>query len=288
MEFSKSGLPNSKLVEDAFNFSRANAQGNQKEALRSFQQQIEMIHGEQVRMLDMDKDQTSMSEADYNKQKRDLEKLRDEQLKMGPALIARELENMFEQRRVGPAKTVVAHADTTSHELVAAILLIDCVRSPVDYKNVAAQFGDKVAGLIAEVVHIDAYPSERDVNLQKAQPDTKRAYESLLITSLEQIVKQIERSAKENPAQKIMFPPGQEEQLYSDVKNLWGNDKKLDHRFVEAFNKASDAAASPYKLETDPSTGALELVKGMAKKPSGPKPKGPGPGGPGGIGGDVF
>lgn len=286
MDFNQSGLPNSKLVEDAFNYSRKNAQGNQKEALKSFNQQIEIIHNQQITMLDMDKEQSGMSEADYNKQKRDLEHLRDEQLKLGPALIKRELENMFEQRRVGPAKTVVAHADNTSHELVAAILLIDCVRSPLDYKEVSAQFGDKVANLIAEVVHIDAYPSEREDNIKKAKPDTKRAYESLLITSLEQIVKQIERAAKDNPTQKIMFPPGQEEQLYSDVKNLWGNDKKLDQRFMVAFNKASDAAASPYKLEADPKTGALELVKGIAKKPTGPKPKGPG--GPGGIGGDVF
>lgn len=286
MNFTESGLPKNQLIEDAFDYSRTNAQNNQKEALKSFQQQIEMIHSQNLLMLDMEKDAGDMKDDEYKRNKQALERMRDDQLKMGPALITRELENMFEKRRVGPAKIAAANADKASPELVAAIMLIDCVRSPVDYKNVSAKFGEGVAGLIAEVVHIDAYPSERDVNLSKASGDAKRAYQSLLITSLDQIVDQIARAAKENPGQKIMFPPGQEEQIYNDIKNLWGNDKKLDAKFLAAFNKASDSAGSPYKLEVD-SAGALDLVKGSVKAGPGvkpPKPKGP----DGGIGGDVF
>lgn len=286
MNFTESGLPKHQLIEDAFDYSRTNAKGNQKEALKSFQQQIEMIHNQNLLMLDMEKDAGDMKDDEYKRNKQALERMRDDQLKMGPALITRELENMFEKRRVGPAKIAAANADNATPELVAAIMLIDCVRSPVDYKNVSAKFGEGVAGLIAEVVHIDAYPSERDVNLSKASGDAKRAYQSLLITSLDQIVDQIARAAKENPGQKIMFPPGQEEQIYNDIKNLWGNDKKLDAKFLAAFNKASDSAGSPYKLEVD-SAGALELVKGSVKAGPGvkpPKPKGP----DGGIGGDVF
>ena len=287
MNFTESGLPKHTLVEDAFNYSRTNAQNNQKEALKSFQQQIEMIHNQNLLMLDMEKDSGDMKDDEYKRNKMALERMRDDQLKMGPQLIARELDNMFEKRRVGPAKIAATSADSASPEVVSAIMLIDCVRSPLDYKNVSAKFGDTVAGIIAEVVHIDAYPSERDTNLSKASADAKRAYQSLLITSLDQIVDQIQKAAKENPAQKIMFPPGQEEQIYSDIKSLWGNDKKLDKRFIDAFNKASDLAQSPFKLETDAS-GALDLVKGTVKSGPGvkpPKPKGPGDGG---IGGDVF
>jgi hypothetical protein len=285
MNFDDSKLPKHQLIEDAFDFSRANAQSNQKEALKSYQQQIEMIHNQNLLMLDMEKDAGDMKEDEYKRNKISLERMRDDQLKMGPQLIARELENMFERRRIGPARIAAQNADAAAPELVAAILLIDCVRSPIDYKNVSAKFGDNVAGLIAEVVHIDAYPSERDVNLSKASANAKRAYQSLLITSLDQIVDQIARAAKENPQQKIMFPPGQEEQIYGDVKNLWGTDKKLDARFLEAFNKASDAASSPYKLEVDATSGALELVKGTVK--SGPGIKKP-PQPPVGPGGDVF
>lgn len=287
MLFKDSGLPNNKLVEDAFNHSRTNAQGNQKEALKSFKQQIEMIHSQNLMMLDMEKDAGGMKDDEYKQNKIALERMRDDQLKMGPQLIARELDNMFEKRRVGPAKIAATHADATSSELVAAIMLIDCVRSPVDFQNINAKFGAKVSGLIAEVVHIDAYPSERDTNLAKASDDAKRAYQALVIMSLDQIVDQIKRAAKENPLQKIMFPPGQEEQIYGDVKNLWGTDKKLDAKFLDAFNKASDAASSPYKLEVG-TDGSLELVKGSVKAGPGVKPPKKGPGGPGPGPGDVF
>lgn len=289
MLFKDSGLPNEKLIEDAFNYSRANAQGAQKEALKSFEQQIDMIHSQNLMMLDMELEAGNMKEDEYKMNKQALDKMREDQLKMGPALISRELEKSFEKRRIGPAREIMQHSDKSSNELIAAVILIDCVRSPVDYKNIAAKFGDDVAGLIAEVVHIDAYPSERDDNLSKATPDTKRAYEALLITSLDQIVEQVKQMSQQQPGQKIMFPPGQEEQLYGDVKNLWGNDKKLDKRFMDAFNTAARAASSKFQLEVD-NDGKLELVKGAlpgapstgGKKP--PKPKGP----DGGIGGDVF
>src|SRR5690606_16857291 len=157
--------------------------------------------------------EAGMPQADYDREKKNLERARDEQLRAAPMLIARELNNMFETRRVGLAREVMAHTENPSHELVAAVMLIDCVRSPLDYKNIADKFGNGVAGLIAEVVHIDAYPSERTENLTKAAPDTKRAYLAMLVTSLDGITKQIERVSKSNPMQKIMFPPGQEEQL---------------------------------------------------------------------------
>src|SRR4051812_4110469 len=100
MNFTESGLPKQQVVEDAFNYSRTNAQNNQKEALKSFQQQIEMIHNQNLLMLDMEKDSGDMKDDEYKRNKTALERMRDDQLKMGPQLIARELENMFEKRRV--------------------------------------------------------------------------------------------------------------------------------------------------------------------------------------------
>ncbi len=296
MDFKDSGLPKTQLIEDAFNFSKANALSNEKEAMKEFKQQIDMIHTQRKMMLDMEKEDGGMPDADYQREIKNLERGRDEQLRMGPLLITRELNNMFETRRVGLAKEVAANTEKPTPELIAAVMLIDCVRSPLDYQNISDKFGKGVAGLIAEVVHIDAYPSERTDNLTKAGPDTKRAYLAMLVTSLDGIVKQIERVAKQGPGQKIMFPPGQEEQLFRDAQPVWGNDKKLDARFVAAFNKAGEAASSTFRLEVD-ADGALELVKGAAPaKPTGPKllgpgakgPKPPKPPGSGGIGGDVF
>lgn len=297
MEFKDSGLPQTKLVEDAFNFSKANALSNEKDAMKDFKQQIDMIFTQREMMLTMQKEDMGMPEADFEREKKKLEKAREEQMRLGPQLIRQELNNMFVNRRVGLAKEVNSNTENPSEELVAAVMLIDCVRSPLDYKNISEKFGNGVADLIAEVVHIDAYPSEREDNLNKATPDTKRAYLAMLVASLDGISKQVEKMAKTNPGQKIMFPPGQEETLFRDAQPVWGNDKKLDSRFVEAFNKASASASSVYRLEVD-AKGDLELVKDNAPPPSangmkllgpgakGPKP--PRPPGSGGIGGDVF
>lgn len=297
MEFKDSGLPQTKLIEEAFKFSKANALSNEKDAMKDFKQQIDMIFTQREMMLDMQKNDMGMPEADYDREKKKLDKAREEQMRVGPQLIRQELNNMFVNRRVGLAKEVQANTENPSEELVAAVMLIDCVRSPLDYKNISEKFGNSVADLIAEVVHIDAYPSEREENLTKSAPDTKRAYLAMLVASLDGISKQVEKMAKTNPNQKIMFPPGQEETLFRDAQPVWGNDKKLDSRFVAAFNKASAAASSVYRLEVD-AKGALELVKDSAPPPSangmkllgpgqkGPKP--PRPPGSGGIGGDVF
>lgn len=286
MEFRESGLPQTKLVEEAFKFSRTNALGNFKEAFAGFKQKIDMMHDQQVTILELEFGNEEMTQEEFDAQKKELDDMHEQQLKMGPMLIKKELLSMFENRRVGLAREIALHSANPSPELVAAVLLIDCVRSPIDYRNISTQFGQGVADLVAEVVHIDAYPSERDTNIINATPDGKRAYLAMLVSSLRHILEQIERSAKTNPGQKVRFPPGQEEQVYADLKSVWGNDPKLDARFIDMFNRVSDAAFSPFKLEAD-GKGGVDLVKGLPKLPPKP-PIGPQPPTNGSIGGDVF
>lgn len=288
MRFHESGLPNDKLIEEAFNFSFATIMANQKDALKSFQAQINAMHAENMHGLDMARRSGDVKDDEYKMQKDMLEKMRDDQLKAGPSLISQELGRVFEQRRLAPAKEIADNADGVNPALISAILLVDTVRSPLDFQNVEKRFGTAVAGLVAEVLHIDAYPSERDVTLAKAAPDSKRAYMALLITTINQISSQIEQALKANPMQKIMLPPGQEEQMFANAKTMWGVDKKLDARFLDVFNKAADIVSSPFKVELDAS-GAPELVRDATPARKGPKPTGPKPpGGNGGLGGDVF
>jgi hypothetical protein len=287
MKFHESGLPPHKLVEEAFHFSFDNAMAKNKEALWNYNQSIGIIHTQNIMALEADKKAGVLSDDEFRMHKNALEKKRDDQFKRGPKLIAEELDRMFLAKRLLPAREIALHATNPTPEMISAVMLVDCIRSPFDYANIEKKFGAGVAGLIAELVHIDVYPSERGVNLAKASPDAKRAYLGLLISSLDQIVTQIERSAQETPMQRIMFPPGQEELLYSNAKLVWGNDAKLDARFVRAFNRASDAVASPFKIDLD-AAGAPALVnEELVRKP--PKPRSPsGPGGNGGLGGDVF
>ena len=284
MKFHESGLPENKTIEEAFDYSYTNAMSYKTEALKSFTQQIEMMHMQHVAMLDMEKINGNIREEDYKREKEAMDKMRDEQLQMGPLAVEDELNFMFQQRRLGPAQEIQSHSDKASPELIAAVLLIECVRSPIDYQRVAQKFGESVAGMIAEVHHIDAYPSERNTNLAQAGSDTKRAYMALLITSLDQIVEQSRMMAQMNPPQRIAFPPGQEEGLYENASLLWDNDKKLDARFVESFNKAAAATNSPFRMEVD-AGNRLGLVKGTLTPPRNPNTPSSGPNA---AGDDVF
>jgi len=123
MEFKDSGLPQTKLIEEAFNFSKANAMSNEKDAMKEFKQQIDMIFAQREMMLDLQKNDMGMPEADYEREKKKLEKAREEQMRIGPQAIRQELNNMFVNRRVGLAKEVQAHTENPTEELIAAVML---------------------------------------------------------------------------------------------------------------------------------------------------------------------
>lgn len=292
MKFSESGLPQDPLVEKAFDYAYENLMSQKKEMMRAFERQVDMLLTQNLTMLELDKKSGELTEEKYAREKEALERMRKEQHQMGPLLVGREMESMFAGKRLGPAKELLQHADgPASGDVVAALLLVDCVRSPVDHQKIVGKFGDKVAGMVAEIVHIDAYPSERETNLGKAAPDVKRAYMALIVSSLGQLVSQVQRMQRLGAGPQVSFQPGQEEQLFNDARASWGNDKKLDQRFIEAFNRAGEVTGSLFRMEVD-AQGALELVQGNA--PKGPKklkppivpPKGPGNGG--GLGEDVF
>ncbi|TAL39136.1 MAG: hypothetical protein EPN97_02960 [Alphaproteobacteria bacterium] len=289
MKFNESGLPKDKLIEAAFDYSHAFTLKAQKIALQDFNRQMDEIHANLVADLDKEKEASRMPDGDYKRQKELLEKMHDDQLKQGPALVGQALEGMFVARRVNPALEMAKNSETPTAEMIAATLLCECIRSPKDFQTVTEKFGARVAGIAAEIAHIDAYPGERAENMVEASADAKRVYLAWLSSSTNNIAEQITRAAKERPEEKLLLPPGHEKQLYADVQPLWGVDKKLDARFFEVFNRVCEVSGSSFRLEAD-DKGGLNLVQGSltpAGKNDGSKPKGPkGPGG--GIGGDVF
>lgn len=292
MEFKDSGLPQNKLVEDAFNYSKQNTMAGEKEMLKSVQQQVGMIFDEQKMLLDIARQSGQLSQEQFEAQKKKLDDQQKQQMTALVPMVKKSLTEIFAAKRLDPAVELHKNADAASPEVLAAVLLVECVRSPIDFENIEKKFGSSVSGLVAEVAHIDAYPSERSENLQKAGTDTKRAYMARVITDLEAMSKEIIKAAR-NPFNKIMLPPGQEEQLHAEATAIWGSDKKLDARFVQIFNKVGEGAGSPYRVEVG-AKGDLELIKdaSLTKTPkllTGPKPpKPPKPPGNGGIGGDVF
>lgn len=289
MKFSESGLPNNKLIEEAFNYSLQNALSYEKEGLENFNEQITEGYEMELEALKAAKDAGELDEQQYNMERKKLDFIFDQQKKMGPSLVARELRNMFKGRRVAAALEASNNSEGASPEIVAALLLVEAVRSPKDFLAVQAKFGPAVAGVISELHHAEAYPVDREDILSAADRGVKRAYMAILVNTLEQIVVQFKQIQKLDPSHRISFAAGQEEILAGNAQSVWGNDAKLDKRFVDAFNNAAGVAKSPYHAEIN--GGKLEMVKG-GKPPAGPskpKPGKPsGPGGAGGIGDDVF
>jgi hypothetical protein len=268
MRFQDSGLQSNKLVEEAFNYGAAYSQSLSGEALMGFAQQIDAQYLQQLRGLTAAKEAQRVSEQDFDLKKAELDRMRVAQLNMGPGVVGSALDNRFIQQSVAPALEVQKYSDKASPELVAAILLADSVRSPVDYKKVAEKFGDTVAELVAEIIHIRVYPAKHAENVAAASSDAKRVYMGIMTASLDNIVAQAQ--AQLQTGKKLIMPPGQEEALYGNAKVLWGNDKKLDRRLLDTFNRAAQVTSSEFRMEVD-AKGALELVKGAKATPK-PRP----------------
>jgi hypothetical protein len=258
MKFSESGLPADAKIEAAFNFSYANTKSLKSEMLQGFKEQVNGMFSENLQMLDAAKFQGQINENQYLQEKAQLENMLKAQLAMGPHVVDEELDNVFARNRLGAALELQQNSDSASSEAVAAALLVECVRSPVDYKRIEAKFGEGVAGLVAEILHIDAYPHNRADNLAAAGTDTKRVYLSMMVNSLNQISHQAQEMAQ--VGQKVELPPGQEVALFENIKSLRGNDKKLDQRAIESFNAVTTLLGSPFTAEVN-TKGELTLVK---------------------------
>lgn len=287
MKFVESGLPKNKLIEEAFNYSQANLLAQRDEVMKDFARQIDQAHEQQLALLELDKSAKLVTDEQYKQEKEKLAKMRDEQMRMGPQVVDNELANSFKSRRVAGAQELCKYSDNASPEVLAAVVLVDCVRSPVDYLEIAKKFGDGVANIVANICHIDAYPSAREQALADADGNVKRAYMALLVTSLAAIQEQVKLMAKFSPEQKVVFHGGQEEMLFGNAKSLWGNDAKLDKRFMDVFNGTAVATTSPFRLEVD-AAGNLELVKNNLTPPPGGPGRPAGPGKKTGLGDDVF
>ncbi len=288
MKFSQSGLPNDKVVEEAFNYSYAKTMALRHETLKQFKLQIDRIHAQQLHALDAHRAASAqtnvpMTDAVYNSEKNALAQEHADQLAGGPRAVEAYLNNTFAKQHLTPALELHRHSDKTSPALLAAAVLSDAVRSPIDYEEVITVFGKGIGGLVAECCHLVVYPGEADTLLKNAGSDAKRIYLANVCADLGFFHKM----AKANPMQKIAFPPEHAEALFKNAKLLWGNDKKLDQRFVAVFNLTAAAVASVCRMEVA-ADGALQMIKGTVAPPNNPGFRPTRPGGPAGGGDSVF
>jgi hypothetical protein len=287
MNFRDTGLPDHALVEDAFNYCQSYGKLIFKEAHRVYAQEIDMMYRQQLKVLEMGREQ-GMTDDEFDAEKENLNKIRDAQLRQGPPEIERQLDAMFNNQRILPVKIMTGKGEKATPEAIAALMLSACLRSPVDFQRIEQRFGKDVGQLVAEVQHIEAYPEERQAYLPTVSEDARRIYMALTVSGILGTLVQVEAQMKQQPARIPMFPPGFEDQVFRDVSVAWGADKKLDAFFVDTFNRACALVSSECRVEVG-EDGALELVRGVRPVPRLPGPKPPKP--PvdgGGLGGDVF
>jgi len=265
MRFQDSGLVNDKLVKQAFDYAQDYTKSLATEVLQSYR---DLIHADYKDDLDMLKemfDYGDITEADYEQKKTALENERAAELKeITPDNIPAELEWMFRDNAIGAALEIQRYSDKATTELIAAAMLAECARDPVDCKKIEEKFGPAISGMIAEILHIEAYPAARAENTAASGPDTKRLYMAAITNSFRQAAALV-NELQEN--EKAELPPERVEAAYTEAKTLWGNDKKLDKRLVDVFNKAADVLASSYRMEAGPK-GTLELVNSTSTIPA--------------------
>lgn len=288
MNFDQSGLPANQLVQDAFNHSYKYLMATTPDLMKSFERQISRMYRDERIMLERSK--KNMSEQEYQETLKELEEGLKEQLKAGPGIIKRQLDREFANSKVRPAQELFRHADKASPEALAAVMLVECIRSPRDFKAIEDNFGPVVATMVSDLIHIEVYASERAKTLDGVSQDVKRAYLASSIAELATVGERAVAFAKQNPGQRMIFPDGHEQTMFDSAKKIWGIDAKLDARLIEVFNKTAEVVLSKFRFEKD-ADGDLALVPFTPPTPpkqiSGPK-KPPTPPGPGNIGGDVF
>ncbi len=273
MFFHETGLKTDKLVESAFNYAQAYTQFLVAEELHHEKKAIEADYKDELDLLKMDLEDGYITQSEYDKEKAALERMQAEDLKeMTTDIISEDLDKTFRDHTIGAAVEIQDYSDNASPSLIAAALLVECARDPVDCKKIEGEFGADVAGMIAEIMHVEAYPGARDENTAAAAPDTKRLMMGRLNNDFREAAAIV---AKLKPNQRAKLPEEEVKSSFAEANLLWDNDKKLDARFVEIFNRAAKAVSSPYRIELT-AKGAPDLVYSAVKIPAKPKGKKPG------------
>lgn len=265
MKFDDSGLLNDPLVQKAFDYAQAYTQGLERETIKGIEMMVESDYREDIDMLEEDLEYGDIDEEDYKLEKAALEQEHDENLKsLTPENMASSLQKLFYDNCLTPALEIQQYSENNSPALIAAALLVYCVRDPIDFQKVEKAFGSAIAGLTAELAHVDAYPGEHDENVAAASTDAKRLMLAEMTGSWKLTCAMI---AKLEPEERAVLSPEEAKDMFNNLKLLWGNDKKLDARLVDIFNQTTDIMGSPFHLDVGPQ-GKPELTRSEKKGPS--------------------
>jgi hypothetical protein len=241
MRFEETGLKENTLVRDAFNYAAAYYKSV---ALDMVRQNLEDSYMKQLTALDSGQATGRYSDEEYNERLARYDQSLEAQKKRLPQFAEQQFNALFNKKKIAPVLTIQQHSDESTPERLAAALLLDCARDSVEHKNLEERFGTAVAGPIAEILHADSYPGSRNDALAATSSDAKSIYAAEIIASLNQLPDDARMA--EMQGQKLLLPA---RALFAQAQPLMGSDKGLDTQLVDAFNRAAEILASPYRIE---------------------------------------
>lgn len=279
LSYKNTGLPENDKIKKAFDFGV-------KAHVRRFDEELNMAHKSIEAQLNQQFDQIKMS-GQYNEEQ--LKQLK-KQMNMQMSNIKDQVEHQlmstrdvdFKSRVIEPAK-VVATSDADAENVVSAILVLETVRSPKDYEALKAELGEEVSGIVAEILDLEAYPSEQATKMGNMSDDSKRANLAIMVGGMQSLADM----AKQLPqGQQLVMMGGRDaaRQKIEFASSVRGIDSKLDDMFVEAFNETTKVVDMGVRVEVDKATNTLKAIDIDNKPPAGGAG---GPDGPG-IGGGFF
>lgn len=272
MDFKDSGLTADPLVEKAFDHAQDYVRHLAKEMRESLTEGLKADYDYEIEDLDFALEMEDIDQQDYDDYKAELdEQYAKDIADITPEMIQDGLTKLFLNDYVGPALEIQNYSDKAAPALIAAALLANCARDPVDCAAIEKAFGAGISGVIGEIIHINAYPADREDNMAGAGTDAKR----LMLGQLTNILRRhADAFAKKD--KDATFPLEEAVAALENARPLRGNDKSLDARFLTLFNMSAKLAEAPFHMEvTEKDT--LELTQGAPRRAAPPAPQRKGP-----------
>ena len=249
MQFAETKLPQNPLIQEAFEYSQQHIMTKVvPETIRDFTDQIKAQFEQKKAMLEMALESEEITQEQFQKDMSTLNKNHANLTKAIPFAAKKKTEDMFRTIDVACAQEL-AQVNSVTPEAIAAALLLNQVRSPVDSKNIAKQFGDGVADLISEIVHIKSYPMERSAKIAACSEEAKRIFMGGMIVEFMQMKKDLIALKKEMGSEEITFTSTKEKDIHAEIVLLAPADITLAKKLTAVFNEAAKEMRSPYHIE---------------------------------------
>jgi hypothetical protein len=273
MEFKDTGLPdNMPHLKEAFALAYEGHAPVRQGIMDAIKQVMDM--GRARALGKLNESRKDLGEDAYKKGRAQINTLFDNQLALEKRKGLAAADKLFMLSSVAPALEVYLHSDRDTPENIAAALLAETTRSHQEYERIRTQFGQGgVHTVVAGVSHIAAYPDDKAAKAQETSPAARSVWYAHHINNIARVANLSREMAELEGAGFSALSLLGEQEVFDGARAVWGNDKKLDRRFVEVFNEVASFTKSDYRVNV--SAEGKPVLARQRKLPPLPPPKKP-------------